>query len=134
MGEAITRSGHILAPGPNPAALTATNHWFGLTRSPLPIGGCPVQRTGRPLRRESTSGILLRMSQSLESNTPETGVFNLGPLDGQEHSIKSDTDELRVAMTDGQRHRYLRTNQVQRLPDGRSAVVFVWAGRSYGLR
>lgn len=59
-------------------------------------------------------------------------MFNLGPMDGQEQPIETDTDELCVAMTDGQQHRYLRTNEVQRLPDGRSAVVFDWAGRYYG--
>ena len=53
-------------------------------------------------------------------------------MDGQEQPIETDTDELCVAMTDGQQHRYLRTNEVQRLPDGRSAVVFDWAGRYYG--
>ena len=59
-------------------------------------------------------------------------MFNLGPMDGQEQPIERDTDELCVVMTDGQQHRYLRTNEVQRLPDGRSAVVFDWAGRYYG--
>jgi hypothetical protein len=53
-------------------------------------------------------------------------------MDGQEQPIERDTDELCVVMTDGQQHRYLRTNEVQRLPDGRSAVVFDWAGRYYG--
>jgi hypothetical protein len=62
----------------------------------------------------------------------ETGVFNLGPMDGQEQPIETGIDELRVAMTDGQQHRYLRSKQVQRLADGRSAVVFDWAGRYYG--
>jgi hypothetical protein len=85
-----------------------------------------------PLRRALSSGILLRVSQSPDSKTAETGVFNLGPMDGQEQPIERGIDELRVAMTDGQQHRYLRSNQVQRLPDGRSAVVFDWAGRYYG--
>ncbi len=72
------------------------------------------------------------MPQSLESDTAETAVFNLGPMDGQEHPIERETDELCVVMTDGQQHRYLRTSEIQGLPDGRSAVVFVWVGRFYG--
>jgi hypothetical protein len=59
-------------------------------------------------------------------------VFSLGPMDGQEHPIDSDTPELCVVMTDGQQHRYVRTDQVQPLPDGRLAVIFDWVGRYYG--
>jgi hypothetical protein len=58
-------------------------------------------------------------------------VFNRGPMDGQEHPIEDDTAELCVVMTDGQQHRYRRTEDVQPLPDGRMAVVFDWAGRYY---
>jgi hypothetical protein len=53
-------------------------------------------------------------------------------MDGREHPIESDTDELCVVMTDGQQHRYVRTASVQDLPDGRSALVFDWTGRYYG--
>lgn len=53
-------------------------------------------------------------------------------MDGQEHPVDSTTDEICVVMTDGQQHRYARTDGVQRLPDGGSAVVFDWAGRYYG--
>jgi hypothetical protein len=59
-------------------------------------------------------------------------VFNRGPMDGQEHPTESDTAELCVVMSDGQQHRYRRTEELQRLPDGRVAVVFEWAGRYYG--
>ena len=59
-------------------------------------------------------------------------MFSLGPMDGQEHPIDSDTDELDVVMTDGQQHRYVRTDHVQPLPDGRFAVVFEFTGRYYG--
>jgi len=59
-------------------------------------------------------------------------VLNGGPMDGREHPIESDTDELCVVMTDGQQHRYVRTASVQDLPDGRSALVFDWTGRYYG--
>ena len=74
----------------------------------------------------------MRMPQSLDSDTAGTAVFNLGPMDGQEHAVEEETDELCVVMTDGQQHRYLRTSEVERLPDGRSAVVFDWVGRFYG--
>jgi len=61
-----------------------------------------------------------------------TAVFNRGPMDGQQHAIEADTAELCVVMTDGQQHRYRRTEEVQPLPDGRMAVIFDWAGGSYG--
>jgi hypothetical protein len=53
-------------------------------------------------------------------------------MDGQAHPIEGDTAELCVVMTDGQQHRYRRTEDVQTLPDGRMAVIFDWAGRYYG--
>lgn len=51
------------------------------------------------------------MSPFLDDNTAETGVFNLGPMDGQQQPIEKHTDEPCVAMTDGQQHRYLRSNE-----------------------
>ena len=72
------------------------------------------------------------MSQSLADGTAGAAVFNLGPMDGQEQLIEVDTNELRVVMTDGQQHRYIRTDEVQRSPDGRLKVVFDWKGRYYG--
>jgi hypothetical protein len=59
-------------------------------------------------------------------------VLNGGPMDGREHSIEVGTVELRVVMTDGQQHRYRRTNATQALPDGRLAPVFDWVGRYHG--
>ena len=59
-------------------------------------------------------------------------VFNRGPMDVQEQPTEGDTVELCVAMSDGQQHRYRRTEELQPLPDGRVAVVFDWAGRYYG--
>jgi hypothetical protein len=61
-------------------------------------------------------------------------VFNRGPMDGQEHPTEEDTAELCVVMSDGQQHRYRRTDDLQPLPDGRVAVVFDWEGRYYGPR
>jgi hypothetical protein len=72
------------------------------------------------------------MVPSLQAEAPETAVFSLGPMDGQEHPIDDETGELCVVMTDGQQHRYVRTGQVEPLLDGRLAVVFDWAGRYYG--
>jgi hypothetical protein len=69
---------------------------------------------------------------SPDSDLVDIAVLSRGPMDGREHSIDGDTDELCVVMTDGQQHRYTRTGDVQALPDGRLALVFDWAGRYYG--
>jgi len=53
-------------------------------------------------------------------------------MDGREHSIEDESAELSVVMSDRQQHRYRRTDEMERLPDGRSAVVFDWAGRYFG--
>jgi hypothetical protein len=72
------------------------------------------------------------MSSDVGSDRVATAIFRLGPMDGQEHPIKSDTGELSVVMSDGQQHRYVRTDNIQSLPDGQSGVVFDWAGRYFG--
>ena len=59
-------------------------------------------------------------------------VLDGGPLDGREHPVGAGFDELDVVMTDGQRHRYVGTGAVQSLPDGRSARIFAWTGRTFG--
>ena len=66
------------------------------------------------------------------SGLPGIAVLSRGPIDGQEHPTESNTAELRVVMSDGQQHRYRRTEETQPLPGGRMAVVFDWAGRYYG--
>jgi hypothetical protein len=66
------------------------------------------------------------------SDVADMAVLDGGPVDGREHPIQSDSEELLVVMTDGQQHRYERTAQVQSLPDGRIALVFEWKGRWYG--
>ena len=53
-------------------------------------------------------------------------------MDGREHPIEGDMDELCVVMTDGQQHRYVRTEDVQARPGGRMALVFDWSGRYHG--
>jgi hypothetical protein len=53
-------------------------------------------------------------------------------MDGQEHPIEVGPQELSIVMTDGQQHRYERTDEVQSSPDGALRVVFDWRGRYYG--
>jgi hypothetical protein len=63
-----------------------------------------------------------------------TAVLEGGPLDGREHAISSDIDELLVVMTDGARHLYAACQRTQLLPDGRVVPVFEYRGRDYPLR
>lgn len=53
-------------------------------------------------------------------------------MDGKEQAIEDNAAELCVVMTDGQQHRYARTDRSQHLLDGRTAQVFDWHGRYYG--
>jgi hypothetical protein len=62
---------------------------------------------------------------------PKVIIFEGGPLDGKSWA-ELDGDEANVLMSDGQRHRYVRTAEVRDLPDGSLAQVFDWAGRYYG--
>jgi hypothetical protein len=87
---------------------------------------------GSPLRQGGPSVILYSMPLDVDSERVNSAVFRLGPMDGQEHPIERATDELSVVMSDGQQHRYVRTDEVQHLADGRLAVVFDWEGRYYG--
>jgi hypothetical protein len=59
-------------------------------------------------------------------------VFDGGPLDGSQQAVASEAGELSIVMTDGQQHRYVRTDITRRLPNGRLARVFAWTGRYYG--
>ncbi len=74
------------------------------------------------------------MASSAGSDLAGIAVLNGGPLDGREHPIESDTDELCVVMVDGQQNRYIRTDDIQALPSGQSALVFDCTGRYYGPR
>ena len=85
-----------------------------------------------PLRRAVASVTLYLMSLDVGSDRAARAIFRLGPMDGKEHPIESDTAELSVVMSDGQQHRYARTDDIQRLPDGLLGVVFDWAGRYFG--
>jgi len=63
-----------------------------------------------------------------------TAVLEGGPLDGREHPVQANTDDLIVVMTDGARHRYVASDKVQTLADGRVASIFEYRGRHYPVR
>jgi predicted alpha/beta hydrolase len=67
------------------------------------------------------------------SEAAGTAVLDGGPLDGREHPVEPETDELLVVMSDGARHRYVASQRVQALPDGRVVPVFEYRGRDYPL-
>jgi len=58
-------------------------------------------------------------------------IFEGGPLDGESRP-ELDADEASVLMSDGQKHRYVRTAEFRDMPDGSLVQVFEWAGRYYG--
>ena len=62
---------------------------------------------------------------------PKVTILDGGPLDGKSWT-ELDGDELSVVMSDGQQHRYVRTGDTRRLPNGSLAQVFDWAGRYFG--
>ena len=63
-----------------------------------------------------------------------TVVLDGGPLDGREHVVEGEAAELLVVMTDGAQHRYVASERVQSLSDGRVVPVFAYRGRHYLLR
>jgi len=67
-----------------------------------------------------------------QSDFTDTVVLNGGPMDGREHVVEGEPGELCVIMTDGQQHRYVRTEDVQTLPGGQNVLVFDWTGRYFG--
>ena len=60
---------------------------------------------------------------------PHAAVLEGGPLDGREHPVQVDTDDLIVVMTDGAQHRYVASDKVQTLTDVRVASGFEYRGR-----
>ncbi len=72
------------------------------------------------------------MTNHSETDFVVTAVFRGGPMDGREHSIGGKTDELCVVITDGQQHGYVRADDPQVLPNGRSRLIVDWTGRYYG--
>ena len=89
-------------------------------------------RAGPPLPGTRGFAILVTVSAPHTDDPVVVVVLDGGPMDGREHHSDRGADELSVVMTDGQRHRYARTGDVQALPDGRSALVFAWTGRAFG--
>jgi hypothetical protein len=63
-----------------------------------------------------------------------TAVLEGGALDGREHPVPAITDDLMVVMTDGAQHRFVASDKVQILADGRDASIFEYRGRHYRLR
>jgi len=55
-----------------------------------------------------------------------------GPMDGNRQSVDAETNQLSVVMSDGQQHRYFRTEEIQTDEDGRIRAVFAWEGRYFG--
>ena len=74
------------------------------------------------------------MGNPVGSDRGDVAVLDGGPLDGREHRVDPNAGELRVVMTDGQQHLYARTDITQSLPDGRTALVYEWRGRRFGLK
>jgi hypothetical protein len=72
------------------------------------------------------------MSQTHGSDLADVAILDGGPMDGKEHPADWDTEQLCVIMTDGEQHRYVRTERIQSPPDGRSALVFEYQGRYFG--
>lgn len=70
-------------------------------------------------------------TQTQEGHPKAIVTFDGGPLDGKLWA-ELDGDEANVLMSDGQKHRYVRTNEIRDLEDGSIARVFKWAGRYFG--
>lgn len=62
---------------------------------------------------------------------PRFIIFEGGPLDGKSWA-ELDGDEANVLMSDGQKHRYVRTAEFREATDGSLVQVFRWAGRHFG--
>jgi hypothetical protein len=70
-------------------------------------------------------------TQTQEGHPKAIVIFDGGPLDGKLWA-ELDGDEANVLMSDGQKHRYVRTAEIRDLEDGSIARVFSWAGRYFG--
>jgi hypothetical protein len=79
------------------------------------------------------SATLKLVDAAVGDNGREWAQLAGGPSDGGRDLLESDTFEVEVIMTDGQRHLYRRTD-TRRESDGRSLVLFEWVGRQYGLK
>ena len=74
--------------------------------------------------------VIVPLSKTHEG-LPKFIIFEGGPLDGKTWA-DLDEDEAHILMSDGQRHRYVRTVEFQEATDGSLVQVFRWAGRHFG--
>ena len=73
-----------------------------------------------------------RVAVSASGEVRGEAVLVGGPMDGNRQQVDAETIQLSVVMSDGQQHRYLRTEEVRTDEDGRNRTVFTWQGRYYG--
>jgi hypothetical protein len=74
------------------------------------------------------------MARGVSGGVRDEAVLDGGPMDGHHHVVDGGTDQLCVVMSDGQQHRYLRTEELRIGEDGRRRPVFTWDGRYFGPR
>ena len=72
------------------------------------------------------------MALDVRGGGQEEAVLEGGPMDGNRQVIDAETDQLCIVMSDGQQHRYLRTEEFQTEKDGRKQLLFRWEGRYFG--
>ena len=72
------------------------------------------------------------MAVSASGEVQGEAVLVGGPMDGNRQPVDAETNQLSVVMSDGQQHRYLRTEEFQTDGDGQNRAVFTLGGRYYG--
>jgi len=72
------------------------------------------------------------MALDVRGGGQEEAVLEGGPMDGNRQAIHAETNQLCIVMSDGQQHRYHRTEEFQTEKDGRKWLVFTWDGRYFG--
>ena len=70
----------------------------------------------------------------IQNGGPANSILDGGPLDGREHLVDADTEELLVQMEDGSIYLYAISEKVQRSLDGRLLPVYEYRGRNFPLR
>lgn len=74
------------------------------------------------------------MQDRIRNENAGDAVLVGGPLDGREHQVDPNTDELVVVMDDGARHLYSASERFELRSDGRVLPIFEYRGREYPLR
>lgn len=72
------------------------------------------------------------MAVSASGEVRGEAVLEGGPMDGNRQPVDAETNQLSVVMSDGQQHRYLRTEEFRTDEHGRTRAVFTWDGRYFG--